>query len=434
MDRIDKFLNSRPSKKKRKVRIGRKEVEITKEDAKKVRRYLNRECLDKINLHEPLNTSYSSIPGEPVIRTKKDISESLQKRKIENIKRVMHLRPVVKKRVQAWDIGECKGGSEFINLESYDQEKTVSEYVFGPESLERYYKELESLYLRPKEKQKNVKIDLLESKPRFPKKEVKTFPFGAEEHILGNLCIVGLGQENRSQVWDMKRNIPAGEFQGRSAFFSGEDLFFVQERAVYRRNVVGRCEKVFEDAAPEHPGKASPGWDDRAGALRVSGEGGTLALVGHQSVRVFDLKSERQRRFRVPGVQKVVLQRGWLYALTLSSLFVFGLQSPGKRVSKGGHDVSVGDVTVVASGEHVIVEGRWMHQAVFVRSVQAHQRRPLFCAVTTDDLRVFCYERSSGGLRVRLCRRVPGHFERPVFHAQHPWIYVLRDGKTRIYA
>lgn len=434
MDRIDRFLNSRPSKKKRVVRVGKKKIEVTKEDVKKVRRYLNRECLDEIDLCTPMDTRYSSIPGVAVVKVKKDISESLQKYKIEKIKQEKRKNPVVQRPTRRWDILECEGGAEFTNLQSYDREKNLSEYIFGTPSLMEYYKELESLYLRPRMKEKRIKIDRLEKEPRFPSKEVKTFCFGADGPISGSACVIGLGDGDKNEIWEMKRGFPIGKFEGERALFLEDDLFFVQGNRVLLRNVLGSDEVVFEAAVRKKTGEEFSQDEKRAEIVGISVEKDRIALLSRNSVCLVDRHTKRRRNFSVPGAKRVAIRNGKVYALALNSLFVFDPESHKKTVTKGGHGISVGDVAVLATDDHVVVEGRRMYQGGFVRYVQAHQRRPLFCAVTAEELRLFCYEKRDGGLSIRLCKRVPGRFDNPAFHPQHPWLYVLRDGRTRIYA
>ena len=73
MDRINKFLNSRPVKHRRTLKCGDKSYEITKEDLKKVRAYRSSKCLDPtFKLSRPLDLTFSSVPIEPLPAKKEE--------------------------------------------------------------------------------------------------------------------------------------------------------------------------------------------------------------------------------------------------------------------------------------------------------------------------------------------------------------------------
>eukprot|EP00866_Antonospora_locustae_P001632 jgi/Antlo1/1632/2035 len=441
MDRIDKFLKTRPSKSRRLIRVGSREVVITKEDVKKVRRYVNRECLDNIDLHTPCNTAYSRVPGEAVVKQKKDISLAMQERDIKKMlskKKHMH---TAKKNSYEWVLAECAGGDEFVNLERYNSSMHISEHAFSKDALACYYKELELMYSRPKEKTRRVTADRLDIDTPYPRREAKAIasePFAALHRGWG---LVVDKAACRYSAMDVRRGIAVQSADGGRVCAVGDNIFalvhgVVIEKPLFGETVVFHGVSVADDVASVYVSREvhmhSMSVDERILDFVVSNE--SIVLATKRCVILHSIQTGRSRRFRFCRLQKMALKSGSLYVLSQDILYRVDFQSPGKEiVCTGVNTFSAGSVIVVASGENVVVCGRRMYQGSLVRDVLAHQTLPIFCAATANELRVFYYKRDESTIQVRLCRRIQGLFSGMVFHEKYHWLYAHREGLLRLH-
>lgn len=443
MDRIDKFLKTRPSKSKRLIRVGNKEVEITKEDVKKVRRYVNRECLDSIDLHAPCHTAYSRVPGEAVVKQKKDVSLALQERDIKRILAKKRHVPVhtAKKKTYEWALAECTGGDEFVNLERYDSSMHVSEHVFSKDALACYYRELEFMYSRPREKTRRVVADRFDISTRYPRREAKVLAFGPCAALHRGWGLVVDEDACRYSVTDVKRGIAVQSADGRRVCAAGDSVFALVHGTVVEKRLFGDTAafysvSVVDSAASVHVSSEVPvhsvADDEKILDFAVCSE--AIALATRKCVVLHSRHTGRTRRFRFPRLQKMALGSGSLHVLSQDILYRVGLQGAEKEiVCTGVNTFSAGGIVVAASGDTVIVCGRRMCQRSLVRAVLAHRTLPIFCAATASELRVFCYRRSESAVQVRLCSRIEGRFSGTVFHEKHHWLYAQREGLLRLH-
>ncbi|KAL0264017.1 UNVERIFIED_CONTAM: hypothetical protein PYX00_011031 [Menopon gallinae] len=443
MDRIDKFLKSRLSKSRRIIRVGDREVEITKEDVKKVRRYMNRECLDSIDLHAPCNTAYSRVPGEAVVKHKRDVSLAMQQRDIRRLQGKRTQAPAAARKVKMpeWPLGECAGGDELANLEGYDPGKHLSEHVFSREALASYYKELELMYTRPREKGKCIIADKFEVSTRYPRREAKILPLGPCSAVHRGWGLVVDEAACRYSVVDTKGGVAARCADGRRVCAAGGSVFALVRGRVVAERLFSGAEAFYsvhtaDGAASVHVSRdvqeRSEPEDEEVLDFAASSE--SIALATKRCVVLHSRRTGKTRRFRFNGLQKMVLAGGVLYVLAQNMLYRVDMQSAGKEiVCAGVNAFSAGGVVIAASSESVVVCGRRMYQGSLVRDVQAHRTLPIFCAATAGELRVFCYKMEDCGLKVRLCRRIAGRFSGVMFHERHHWLYAHREGLPRLY-
>lgn len=419
MDRIDKFLSARPSKKKRHVKVGNKEVEITKEDMLKVRRYRNRECLDAIDLCGPLNTKYSRVPGVPVQKpSKKDASLAHQKRAIEKLQREQCIAASRPKKTEsdAWTSFDCVGGAELVNVDAYDQEKYVGDYVFSAQDLAKYLRDIDDALLRPAEKAKNVAVDDFVPTTKFPTREAKTLCVGDIDAVHKSVCFVRNG--DGYAVVDLKTGIAVRQIRGERISVRGNNIFVLRGDEVVATDFFGNTKCAFR------AGTAKP--ESAITEFAVGDD--CVVFCAKDGVAVVAKADGKAERRRIRGVSKVAVGAK-MFFLSRSTLWSVGFSGNVLRCS--AQDFSVGDATVVASGNDVVVDGRRMHQRGHVRFVCAHAHRALFCAGMENELRVFCYEKGAA-IKVKLCARIPGRFSNAVFDAAHARLFATRDGQLRL--
>lgn len=441
MDRIDKFLKSRPSKSKRLIRVGNREVEITKEDVKKARRYVNRECLDKIDLHAPCNTAYSSVPGEAVVRHRRDVSLAIQQRDIKKLHGKKKRVAAAKKKTYEWLLVECTGGDEFVNLERYDQSRHLSEHVFSKEALAGYYRELGLMYSRPREKARHVAADQFEVSTRYPRREAKSLSLGLCSAIHRGWGLVVDEAACRYSVVDLKRSIVAKSADGRRACAAGCSVFALVHGRVVEKHLFGDAEVSYSVIRADNVVNVHVSREASAHQMPECEEildfvvhNENIALATKRYVVLLSRHTGGIRRFRFHRLQKMVLEKGVLHVLSQNILYRVDLQSLGKEiVCTGVNTFSAGDVVVAGSGENVVVGGRRMYQGSLVRYVQAHSTLPIFCVATAGELRVFCYKKEESGVKVKLCRRIPGRFSNTMFHERYHWLYAHREGLMKLH-
>lgn len=441
MDRIDKFLKTRPSKSRRLIRVGDKEVEITKEDVKKVRRYVNRECLDNIDLHTPCHTAYSRVPGEAVVKQKKDVSLAIQERDIKIMlskKKRVH---TAKKKTYEWALSVCTGGDEFANLERYDSSMHVSEHVFSKDALACYYRELELMYSRPKEKTRHIVADRFDITARYPRREAKVLAFGPCAALHRGWGFVVDRSACRYSVMDVRRGIKVQSADGGRVCAAGDSVFslvhgVVEEKPLFSDTATFYRVSVVDSTASVHVHREAqvhsmPG-NEEILDFAVCSE--SIALATRRCVILYSRHTGRFRRFRFCRLQKMALERGLLYVLSQDILYRIDMLNPGKEiVCTGVNTFYAGSVVVAASGENIVVHGRRMYQGSLVRDVLVHQTLPIFCAATASELRVFCYKRVESAIQVRLCRKIQGKFSGTMFHEKHHWLYSHREELLRLH-
>ncbi|AFN82573.1 hypothetical protein EROM_020980 [Encephalitozoon romaleae SJ-2008] len=492
MDRIERFLGRRPTKKCRKVKSGGKEFLVTKKDVKLIRSYRKNVCMDPdVDLYRPLNLSFSRKTMDEGIETRRKTpapqSRRWPKRKIRNGRR-----KVIEERNknEIVDIWEEEGLEE---LNDYEQDMFVKagEAYAGPvEHLEYRREDLEGdlrrIYLRlyePREGKSYKLRDLIKDLPRaetlkpFPEEIGLSFRF----EKLGAVGIsqdfkkFGVGEENKLCVYEFKgfvkvKHVIFDSEIRKIMFTKGETIcillannticivndtfaegFSDGQRSFLRKEFVMWSRKETEEGVKSSSCMCTViKTDGKINDVEAHCDGRYISVVYGKKVMVYDLKEKKELevlrvRGTVPLKARFHRSLDTMVISTASSLIVYDLVS--RKIAREAKEFSFvldffsisDNIVVLVNNLKKIILYDWANNVVKRTMLQEdvgmeviqHRRFNLMCVAYPMEMIVF-YNDVGNDLVVPV-KRIPGRYRNILFHPHLPWVYGANGNKVCVF-
>lgn len=487
MDRIERFLERRPVKNRRRIKCDGKEFVITKEDVKRIRSYRKNACMDPdVDLYRPLNLSFSRKTMGEGMETRKAVAAPRPAQKRVRKRPCAERKEAV--RADKNEIVDLWADEGMEALECYEQDVFVKagEPYSGPVEQLAYKREdlekgLRKMYLRLYEPREGKSYKLRDLVGELPKAEsLRPFPeevglsFGFSEPVR-----VGISPDFKTFGAGEGRRLGVYEFRGfvklRHVLFGSEVRKVVFTRAgsvcvLLAGDVICVVDDVFAEAALEGQGpffrEEFPAWSrgqesgascvctvirgqGRINDMDVHSGGRYVSVVCGKKVMVYDLEKRSMAEVRVKGATplkaKIHESLETMLVSTTNSLVVYDLVS--KKVVREAKELSfVLDFCSAKDGVAVVVNNlskvvlydlsrgcvlRTMLQEDVGVEVVRHGRYNLMCVVYSKEMVVF-YNDMGRGLVVPV-RRIAGRFRDVVFDARLPWLYAASGSKLHVF-
>ncbi|KMV66625.1 hypothetical protein M970_021030 [Encephalitozoon cuniculi EcunIII-L] len=489
MERIEKFLERRPVKNRRKVKSQGKEFVITKEDVKLIRSYRRNACMDPdVDLYRPLNLSFS----------RKTMNEGIEIRK-----RVAPPRTAERSRRKRWsarketakeenknEIGDVWEGEGLDDLNSYEQDMLVKveEEYSGPVELLRYGREdlersMRRMYLRLYEPRDGKDYRLKDLIRELPKAEtLRPFPeeigllFKFEESIRVGISqdfrIAGVGEGRKMGVYELR-----GFVKLRHVLFDSEirKIMFTRGGSIcvlLASNAVCVVDDVFGEEYPAQEPffrREFPMWsredldqgsrscvctvikaDKKMNDMEAHRDGRYISVVCGKRIVVYDLKKRSVlEALRLKGTTPLRAKfQGSSHTMVIStanSLIIYDFSS--RRVMKEAKEFSfILDFFSISDDKIVLLNNlnkiivydcsrnvvqRTMLQEDVGTEVVQHGRLNLMCVAYPTEMVIF-YNNVDTDLVVPV-KRIPGRYRNILFHPQLPWLYAANGSELRVF-
>lgn len=484
MDRIEKFLNRRPVKNKRRIKCNGKEYTITKEDLKTVRNFRKNICMDQdVDLYRPLNLKFSRktmSEGLPV-RKKKDVSLEVQEKLVKRYKNIGKRKEISSKN-EIVDLWEDEG---LDDLDKYEQDMfmKIGEAYSGAVEELRYSKEdlaksIRREYLRvyePREKKLYRLKELIKEMPRpetlkpFPEEVGMYFEF--DEPIK-----VGISKDFRKFAVASGGLLSIYEFKNflkmKTVTFDDEvaKIMFTRDDSicVLLRDRICVVDDMYNGTSSCNLGsfyhQEFPTWSrsNENASCTVIGVNGKISnmqvhhnakyigIVCGKTILLCDLESRSM--LKVVTTKNVVplkiefhrvLSR--MLVSTSNSLMIYDIVEK-KTVCETKDFSFILDFMSITDNVVLITNNlnriilfdhsrnmilRSMAQDNVVAEVMQHRRYNLMCAVSSNELFIF-HNNLADNLIVPL-KRIPGKYRCIAFHPELPWLYAVKGRRLLVF-
>ncbi|KCZ76212.1 hypothetical protein H311_02798, partial [Anncaliia algerae PRA109] len=385
MDRINAFLQQRKRKNKKIVKVKDKEYELTIDDFKKVKRYMNNECLDTIELYQPMNTSYTRTVRETPIELRKSRRKILQRipKKIDED----HKKYKIDNNI--WYSLDVVDMEPYNCVELYDNTIPISDLVSPTQNFNKIFSKLVHTYFRPQRKHKEITSNKIEVNCEFPKEYAKCYDIS---NILARNGRFLLTQnDNNVELFDLfsskllRRLIPLNY---TSFYISNEDIYYSLDNKIYKSS------DTIDELIYEYSSKIYKIFINEK-YLIFSTEKNIL-IVNQSSKNEIKIKNKKYLNFKLVGDD--------FYILSRENLRLYSIKARKfNKYKTSAKSFSVGKILIMGDNENIIFREkdviRYLSQEAYVKNVCSHDKLPLFGVLLSNEIRIFFYKNSG----VKLC-------------------------------
>ncbi|RVD93166.1 hypothetical protein TUBRATIS_003100 [Tubulinosema ratisbonensis] len=415
MDRINAFLRKRKQKNKKIIKVKDKEYELTRDDIKKVKRYMNNECLDEnVELYQPMNTTYSkNVRETPILSVRKRVVKKISKIKIKKSRKEKKIKKEI------WDDFDTIDMDMDYKCELYDEKMAIDELNSPIENFNRILAKMVQKYFRSQGRKKVIDNKKIEIGCNFPKNFAKKYDI--DNVILQKNGLILYKNEENFEIFDLNLSNTIRRLKKlnyNSFYFYKNELFYSLDNKIYK------SDDLNDTLIYEH--------SDQITKIAIEEE--NIAFISNKNVVIIDLNTKKETILRKKSYLDLEFKNKHLFTPTTENLRSFSLQN--RKYSKFGRTVQTwnkGKFLILGDQENLILYDndikKVMDQTDYIREVRCHEKMPIFCCVLKNELRIFYYKEGS----VKLCTIIKESFKNVFFHNEFPFLYGITNGNLALY-
>ncbi|KAI4293105.1 hypothetical protein PAPHI01_2379 [Pancytospora philotis] len=460
MDRINSFLDKRPTKHRKILRHNGNAYEITKQDLKTVRAYRSRVCLDKTYVGRmPPDLRFSATPGEALPAKEKKDNAALY---IKKAQRYFELHPLRRRVdepknaiVDAWedDTAETLRGyrQEWVYSIKDQYNTPVEQCAFTREHLEAELRRVFLQQFRPREVKEKTIDELLPKLPDpaelrpFPEEVAGVWRLEGKKYLHGE-CVCAV-VDAAVRVVDLRcgKTVHASELPEavrHVAFDENGSVYASTEKRIYRLYARDGTAARRPDAGIFGAEQRVLLLDSPAPVKDFSVSNGALAALTAKTVNLYEIS----------GAELVHAKR-----------FVAKYENPNRvKIFDGAVHVSTANGLLIEAPEHgdikslnYVIDFAYRNSKLYVinnlnrliviaadgcikknivqpqmgRAIRIHSALNLLAIMFSEEIGIY---KHVGGEYVP-AKTLVGRYKSIEWHPMMPWLYAGKNSKVVLY-